>query len=320
MSTTVEKPDNAPEHCPGTGSENAGKVSACAGCPNQQICASGPKGPDPGIQLVKERLEQVKNKILILSGKGGVGKSTVTALLSRALAADDYERNVAVLDIDICGPSQPRVLGVLDEQVHQSGSGWSPVYVDDNLSVMSIGFLLSTPDDAIIWRGPKKNGMIRQFLSEVDWGKLDFLLMDTPPGTSDEHLSATTYLSQADLTGAIIVTTPQEVALLDVRKEIDFCRKVKVNVLGVIENMSVFVCPCCQKISEIFPPTTGGAKGMCLDLGVPFLGSLPLDPKIARCCDEGKDFLTELPDSPAVLALKDIIQKLVKVCEEKTTK
>jgi len=315
--TDVSKPVNAPEHCPGTQSDDAGKASACAGCPNQQVCASGEtKGPDPGIQLVKERLEQVRHKILVLSGKGGVGKSTLTALLSRGLALSDSERNVAVLDIDICGPSQPRVLGVAGEQVHQSGSGWSPVYVEDNLSVMSIGFLLSSVDDAIIWRGPKKNGMIKQFLSEVDWGKLDYLLMDTPPGTSDEHLSAATYLAKANLTGAIIVTTPQEVALLDVRKEIDFCRKVNINVLGVVENMSIFICPCCNRQSEIFPATTGGARQMCEDLHVPFLGSLPLDPKLARCCDEGKDYLTELPDSPAVKALNQIVKKMVGICEE----
>lgn len=289
MSSTV------PEHCPGVESENAGKVDACAGCPNQNICASSdPRKPDPGIQLVKERLSQVQNKILILSGKGGVGKSTVTALLSRTIANAENEKNVAVLDIDICGPSQPRVLGVQDEQVHQSGSGWSPVYVEDNLSVMSIGFLLGSPDDAVIWRGPKKNGMIRQFLSEVDWGNLDYLLIDTPPGTSDEHLSAVTYLSKANLSGAVIVTTPQEVALLDVRKEIDFCFKVNVKILGVIENMSSFVCPKCEKSSDIFPASTGGAKKMCEELKVPFLGSLPLDPRIARCCDEGKDFVTVL--------------------------
>lgn len=157
MASSANIPNNPPEHCPGTQSETAGKASACEGCPNQQICASGVvKGPDPGIELVKNRLQDVKNKILILSGKGGVGKSTVTALLSRALTVLNSEWNVAVLDVDICGPSQPRVMGVQDEQVHQSGSGWSPVYVDDNLSVMSIGFLLSSVDDAIIWRGPKK--------------------------------------------------------------------------------------------------------------------------------------------------------------------
>ncbi|XP_030765852.1 cytosolic Fe-S cluster assembly factor NUBP1 homolog [Sitophilus oryzae] len=315
MTSVIQKPENTPEHCPGTESDQAGKASACSGCPNQQICSSGPKGPDPGIALVKERLESVKNKILILSGKGGVGKSTVTALLSRALAARDNDQNIAVLDIDICGPSQPRVLGVADEQVHQSGSGWSPVYVDDNLSVMSIGFLLSSPDDAIIWRGPKKNGMIRQFLSEVDWGKLDYLLMDTPPGTSDEHLSAVTYLSQANLTGAVIVTTPQEVALLDVRKEIDFCRKTSINILGVIENMSKFICPCCQKESEVFPANTGGAERMCNELNVPFLGSLPLDPKVTRCCDEGRNFIEEVPDSPVIKSLDKIIAELIKKCQ-----
>ncbi|XP_050301753.1 cytosolic Fe-S cluster assembly factor NUBP1 homolog isoform X2 [Anthonomus grandis grandis] len=310
MASAVERPDSAPEHCPGTQSDQAGKASACAGCPNQQICATGPKGPDPGIALVKDRLQNVKNKILILSGKGGVGKSTVTALLSRALAVEDNERNVAVLDIDICGPSQPRVLGVLDEQVHQSGSGWSPVYVDDNLSLMSIGFLLSSPDDAIIWRGPKKNNLIKQFLSEVDWGKLDYLLIDTPPGTSDEHLSAVTYLSQANLTGAIIVTTPQEVALLDVRKEIDFCRKTKINILGVVENMAEFICPCCQKSAEIFKATTGGVKKMCEELDVPFLGSLPLDPKVTRSCDEGKNFFEEVPDSPVISVLQTIVKNI----------
>nr|CAI5830305.1 unnamed protein product [Callosobruchus analis] len=173
---------------------------------------------------------------------------------------------------------------------------------------MSIGFLLASPDDAVIWRGPKKNGMIRQFLSEVDWGSLDYLLVDTPPGTSDEHLSAATYLSQAGVTGAIIVTTPQEVALLDVRKEIDFCRKVHVRILGVIENMSIFVCPCCRKMSEIFPATTGGAKQMCQELDVPYLGNLPLDPKLARLCDEGRDIITEMPGSPVVLALNEIVK------------
>ncbi|GJQ70893.1 hypothetical protein Trydic_g810 [Trypoxylus dichotomus] len=307
--------ENVPEHCPGTQSDNAGKASACAGCPNQRICASGEtKLVDPGLEMVKKSLENVHNKILILSGKGGVGKSTVTALLSRSLAVND-DKNIAVLDIDICGPSQPRVLGVLDEQVHQSGSGWSPVYVEDNLSVMSIGFLLGSPDDAIIWRGPKKNGMIRQFLSEIDWGNLDYLLIDTPPGTSDEHLSATTYLSNAGLTGAIIVTTPQEVALLDVRKEIDFCRKVSVNILGVIENMAQFVCPGCKSVTEIFPAKTGGTKQMCLDMDVPFLGSLPLDPKIARCCDEGKDIFVELPGSPYVESLNHITDKIIRICD-----
>ncbi|XP_058803870.1 cytosolic Fe-S cluster assembly factor NUBP1 homolog [Phymastichus coffea] len=314
----ADVPKDAPDHCPGTQSENAGKVSACTGCPNQSICSSGAtKLPDPGIVLVKERLSSVENKILVLSGKGGVGKSTVTSLLSRALAADNPNRNVAVLDIDICGPSQPRVFGAIGEQVHQSASGWSPVYIEDNLSLMSIGFLLNSSTDAVIWRGPKKNGMIKQFLSEVDWGTLDYLILDTPPGTSDEHLSAVTYLKDARITGAIIVTTPQEVSLLDVRKEIDFCKKVNIPILGVIENMSIFICPKCKNSAEIFPALTGGAKKMSTDLNIEFLGSLPLDPLLARCCDEGKNVLVEMPKSPIVIALNTIVQKIIQKCDSK---
>lgn len=307
-----EVPENAPEHCPGTQSEDAGKSSACAGCPNQQICSSGEtKGEDPGIKLVQDRLKGVKNKLLVLSGKGGVGKSTVTSLLSRGLSKFKPDLNFGVLDIDICGPSQPRVLGVMGEQVHQSGSGWSPVYVDDNLSVMSIGFLLGSPDDAIIWRGPKKNGMIRQFLSEVDWTDLNFLILDTPPGTSDEHLSATTYLnSTGGNLGAVLVTTPQEVALLDVRKEISYCKKMKIPIVGVIENMSVFVCPKCSTSSEIFPQKTGGAEEMCREMDVIYLGKLPLDPKLTRCCDEGIDFIEQNSKSPTVIALNEIVTKV----------
>lgn len=273
----------------------------------------GPKGPDPGIELVRNRLSEVKNKLLILSGKGGVGKSTTTALVSRAFAQMNPEMNFGVLDIDICGPSQPRVFGVIGEQVHQSGSGWSPVYIDDNLSLMSIGFLLGSPDDAVIWRGPKKNGMIRQFLSEVDWGQLDYLVIDTPPGTSDEHLSATTYLSETEGSwGAVLVTTPQEVSLLDVRKQINFCKKMKVPLVGVIENMSTFVCPKCTTESQIFPNSSHSdpTETMCKEMEVKFLGKLPLDPRITRCCDEGKNFLEEWETSPAVKSIKEIVEKI----------
>lgn len=306
-----QHPADAPEHCPGTQSETAGKVSACAGCPNQSICASGAaRAPDPGAALVNNRLSSVQHKILVLSGKGGVGKSTFTALLTRALAALDLDRNVGVLDIDVCGPSQPRVMGVAGEQVHMSGSGWSPVYVDENIAVMSIGFLLKGPEEAVIWRGPKKNQMIRQFLSDVDWGELEYLIIDTPPGTSDEHLSAATYLQGANLDGAIIITTPQEVALLDVRKEIDFCKKMKIPILGIVENMTAFVCPKCHTPSNIFPPNTGGAAKMAEEKSLRLLGRLPLDPRVARCCDEGLNALAEFPDSPVVAAMNSIVKEL----------
>ncbi|XP_069839771.1 cytosolic Fe-S cluster assembly factor NUBP1 isoform X2 [Dendropsophus ebraccatus] len=258
-------------------------------------------------------MSTVKHKILVLSGKGGVGKSTFSAHLAHGLAEDEGKQ-IALLDVDICGPSIPKIMGLEGEQVHQSGSGWSPVYVEDNLAVMSVGFLLGSPDDAVIWRGPKKNGMIKQFLRDVDWGEVDYLIVDTPPGTSDEHLSVIQYLSAAQIDGAVIITTPQEVSLQDVRKEINFCRKVKLPIIGVVENMSGFICPKCKNESQIFPPTTGGAEKMCTDLSIPLLGRVPLDPNIGRSCDTGKSFFTEIPDSPATLSYRTIIQKIQEFC------
>lgn len=298
-----------PENCPGVESANAGFGSACQGCPNQRICSDpNTKKEDPGKALVSRRLEDVKKKLIILSGKGGVGKSTVVMLLTRYLSQLYPNKNFGVLDIDICGPSQPRILGVENENVHQSGSGWSPVSVEDNVCLMSIGFLLQSTDNAIIWRGPKKNGMILQFLTEVDWGSLDLLLLDTPPGTSDEHLSVVNYLKDDNLK-ALIVTTPQEVSLLDARKEISFCKKEGISILGVIENMSTFVCGNCGKSSDIFPERTGGAAAMCKSMDVKFLGSLPIDPSIAKACDHGED-LTNLSGS-TIEALRSTCSSIV---------
>jgi len=308
-------PNDAPESCPGTKSDDAGKASACAGCPNQKICSSGaPKQQDPGVKEVKWRLSTVKHKIIVLSGKGGVGKSTFTSTLAYGLAQNPSNQ-VGVLDIDICGPSMPKILGVEGEQVHQSGSGWSPVYVDDNLSVMSIGFLLQSESDAVIWRGPRKNGLIKQFLKDVDWGELDYLVIDTPPGTSDEHLSLVQYLAETAVDGAVIVTTPQEVALLDVRKEIDFCKKVGLPILGIVQNMSYFVCPKCQHNSNPFPATTGGAQALAEEFGLQLLGCLPLDPRIAKCCDEGKSFLDEFPDTETANSYQQVIKEVTKRCK-----
>ncbi|EGC39165.1 nucleotide binding protein 1 [Dictyostelium purpureum] len=286
-----------PEHCPGTQSEMSGKSAACAGCPNQQICAA-PKGPDPDLVEIEERMKSVKHKILVLSGKGGVGKSTFSSQLSFALAMNTEEQ-VGLLDIDICGPSIPKIMGLEGEVIHISGQGWDPVYVEDNLAVMSVGFLLDKEEDAVIWRGPKKNGLIKQFLKDVYWNELDYLVVDTPPGTSDEHLSIVQYLKTSNIDGAVIITSPQDVALIDVRKEINFCKKVGVPIIGVVENMSGFVCPKCNKESQIFIPTTGGAEQMSKDMNVPFLGRIPIDPLIARSCDEGKSYLISHPDSEA---------------------
>ena len=199
---------------------------------------------DPDVVAVAERLRDVRRKILVLSGKGGVGKSTFASQLAYALSAEAEGETpgeppeVGLLDIDICGPSAPVMTAQQGRDVHKSNSGWQPVYARDNLAVMSIGFLLPSADDAVIWRGPRKNGLIKQFLKDTEWGALDYLVVDAPPGTSDEHLSVVQYLKRAGVDGALIVTTPQEVAMADVRKELSFCKKVGIPVLGVVENMA----------------------------------------------------------------------------------
>jgi Mrp family chromosome partitioning ATPase len=294
-------PHDANEECPGVGSAQAGKSSSCEGCPNQSKCASGETpAVDPSVALVAKRLENVKHKILILSGKGGVGKSTVSAQLTFGLAQDDSS-TVGLLDVDICGPSIPRMLGVSGRDVHQSADGWTPVYLDEQVSVMSVGFMLPEEDNAVIWRGPKKHALIKQFLADVNWGHLDYLVCDTPPGTSDEHLSVVTLLKDAGIDGAVLVTTPQEVSLQDVRKEISFCRKVGIPIIGLIENMSGFSCPSCRHTTDVFTPTTGGAEAMCEKMGIDFLGRLPLAGAITQAGDKGTSVVTDIPQLASIV-------------------
>ncbi|KAL5581305.1 hypothetical protein UlMin_013747 [Ulmus minor] len=338
-----EIPENANEHCPGPQSESAGKSDSCEGCPNQQVCATAPKGPDPDLVAIAERMATVKHKILVLSGKGGVGKSTFSAQLSFALSSKDFQ--VGLLDIDICGPSIPKMLGLESQQMRQSILGWSPVYVEPNLGVVSIGFMLEKSDDAIIWRGPRKNALIKQFLKDVYWDELDFLVVDAPPGTSDEHISIAQYLKATGIDGAIIVTTPQQVSLIDVRKEINFCKTVGIPVLGVVENMSglsqplkdfkfskitetgeekdvtdwvreyvqekapelLNVIACC----EVFDTSSGGASKMCKEMGVPFLGKVPLDPQLCKAAEEGRSCFADPNGGVAAPALKKIMDKLM---------
>ncbi|KPV75107.1 uncharacterized protein RHOBADRAFT_48376 [Rhodotorula graminis WP1] len=305
-------PENAPEHCPGTESTEAGLAPGCAGCPNQDACATAPKGPDPDLALVHDRLRDVKHKILVLSGKGGVGKSTVSAMLGWALSEGvEGENDTGLMDVDICGPSLPLLFGLEGQRLHSTSSGILPIPVTSSLSLVSIGFLLPASNSAVIWRGPKKNGLIKQFLKDVEWGPLEHLVIDTPPGTSDEHLSVVQYLAAAGgVTGAVIVTTPQEVALQDVRKELDFCRKAGVPVLGVVENMSGFVCPSCGGESDIFVPSTGGAAGLASEWGIEVLGQVPLDPRIGKSGDFGQSFLEEYPDSPASVAYRQVVARI----------
>jgi Mrp family chromosome partitioning ATPase len=308
-----------PSSCPGVQSEQAGQASGCAGCPNQSACSSGKTSDEHADQDkldIATRLADVQHVLLVLSGKGGVGKSTVSGQLCRALATDS-QCSVGLLDVDICGPSAPRLMGLEGEQVHTSNVGWSPVYVQDNLAVMSCGFLLDTLDESVVWRGPKKNGLIKQFLRDVDWGHLDYLLVDTPPGTSDEHLALHSYLGPLKaLTGAILVSTPQEAALLDVRKQIDFCRRVNLPIVGLVENMSGFVCPSCKGESQIWRPTTGGVQALCEKESLPLLGRLPVDPLVARCCDQGEDLFEIAPDSSTAKAYLEMAAQVKQVCRK----
>uniref|UniRef100_A0A8D0DL09 NUBP iron-sulfur cluster assembly factor 2, cytosolic n=1 Tax=Salvator merianae TaxID=96440 RepID=A0A8D0DL09_SALMN len=254
-------------------------------------------------------LAGVQRIVLVLSGKGGVGKSTFSAGL--ALALCHAGKKVGILDVDLCGPSIPRMLSAQDQDVHQCDRGWVPVFVgqDKSIALMSIAFLLEKPDDAVIWRGPKKNALIKQFVSEVTWGELDFLIVDTPPGTSDEHISVVEALRPYKPLGAILVTTPQAVSVGDVRRELTFCRKTGLPVLGIVENMSSFVCPHCSECTSIF--STGGGQELAKHAGVPFLGCMPVDPQLSQTLEEGKGLLQDFTTSVTFPILANIAQRIM---------
>ncbi|KAI5862962.1 P-loop containing nucleoside triphosphate hydrolase protein [Durotheca rogersii] len=241
-------------------------------------------------------LAKIKRIILVLSGKGGVGKSSVTTQLALSLSLAGH--SVGVLDVDLTGPSMPRMFNIEDAKVTQAPGGWLPVTVHPanpdsgvgELRCMSLGFLLRGRGDAVVWRGPKKTAMIRQFLSDVLWGEMDYLLIDTPPGTSDEHISlAETLLKDAfpgQVAGAVVVTTPQAVATADVRKELNFCAKTGISIIGVVENMVGFVCPNCAECTNIFGK--GGGQVMATDFNVRFLGGVPIDPQFVMLVETGR--------------------------------
>jgi Mrp family chromosome partitioning ATPase len=250
-----------------------------------------------------DTLARIENTLLVLSGKGGVGKSTVAVNLAAALAASDME--VGLLDIDIHGPSVPTLLKLEGAEVkHGLGGGLEPIKVSKNLKVMSMEFVMrENKDQAVIWRGPMKHRMIHEFLSEVDWGNLDFLIVDAPPGTGDEPLSICQMAPPRSQ--ALIVTTPQKVAIRDVRKSINFCKSLEMPIFGIIENMSGFVCPSCGVTHQLFK--TGGGENLARETGYRFLGSIPIDPQIVSSSDDGKPFVTEFPNSPSSRAFEQII-------------
>ncbi|KAJ1022476.1 hypothetical protein NDA16_003465 [Ustilago loliicola] len=253
-------------------------------------------GADPKIV---RRLFQVSNIILVLSGKGGVGKSSVSAQFALSLAStplsSEGERlaKVGILDVDLTGPSIPRMLGLDGATVKQSTDGWVPVYTDatQQLAVMSVGFLLRSKNDSVVWRGPKKNAMIKQFLGDVRWGQLDYLIIDTPPGTSDEHISILEYLRTFN-PAAVMVTTPQAVSLADNLRSLDFCRKTELPVLGLIENMSGYICPHCKDCTNVWGK--GGGEALAKREGIHFLGRIPIDPGLVRVLDDAKEDAQQL--------------------------
>jgi len=238
-------------------------------------------------ETVETRMAKVKHRIMVMSGKGGVGKTTVAANLAIALGMSGLD--VGLMDADIHGPNVPMILGIEDKRPEVKEGGIFPVLVTPRLKVISIGFLLPNRDSSVIWRGPMKMNAIRQFISDVEWGELDYMVVDLPPGTGDEPLSVVQLMKKVD--GAIIVTTPQDLALLDSRKAVNFSRVLKVPVIGIIENMSGFVCAHCGKETNIFK--YGGGEKAAIELGVPFLGRVPLDPEMVEAADSGTPFVMQ---------------------------
>ncbi|QLA15474.1 iron-sulfur cluster carrier protein MrpORP [Desulfolutivibrio sulfoxidireducens] len=273
---------------------------------SDQACAScADKGKCDEDKRLNQALCRIKRKIVVLSGKGGVGKSTVAANLAAGLALEG--KKVGLLDVDVHGPSIPRLLKLTGIQPGLEGDMMLPVEWSWNLKVMSLGFLLPDSDEAVIWRGPVKGGVIKQFLENVAWGDLDYLVVDCPPGTGDEPLSVMQLLGTK--AQALIVTSPQAVALDDVRRSVTFCRRLDNPVLGIVENMSGFVCPDCGATHNIF--STGGGEVLAKDMGVPFLGRIPIDPSVASSGDAGEAFLAIKGQSPSALAFKDVVAKVM---------
>ncbi len=269
-----------------------------------------PAGDEQAHAAIARRMSKVRNKILVLSGKGGVGKSTVAVNLAVVLA--NGGKRVGLVDIDIHGPSIPKMLHIEGVAPKTHGDIVEPVSVGPNLTAISIGLFLKSDSQSVIWRGPLKYSMIMQFLKDVEWGELDYLVVDSPPGTGDEPLSICQLLPE--VTGAVVVTTPQEISVTDVRKCLSFCERMGLRVLGVVENMAGFACPHCGR--KINPFGTGGGEKLAAEAGVPFLGSMPMVQGMVEACDAGEPFVQKYPDNEVALAIGSIADRIAGVCDK----
>lgn len=258
---------------------------------------------------VKQSLDKIKNKIMVMSGKGGVGKTSTSVNLSIALSKRGY--NVGIMDVDLHGPDVPRMMGLTGLPEMNQNKKLNPMSYSKNLKAISIESFIPSRDDAIIWRGPLKFSAIRQFIGDVDWGYLDFLIIDAPPGTGDEPLTVAQTISDAK---AIIVTTPQEVALADVRKSINFCKAVKMKIFGLVENMSGFTCPHCGEMIELFG--SGGGERTAKEMGIQFLGKIPFDPRVVVCGDSGACLQEVHNDSPVTKAFNEVAESMAKLAKD----
>jgi Mrp family chromosome partitioning ATPase len=277
---------------------------ACDNCEVSSNCSTLEKKEHERKRL-QEKLFHIRHKIMVMSGKGGVGKSTVAINLAASLALRGYQ--VGILDADLHGPDVPRMLGIEGQHLISSGNGVEPVEVFAGFKAVSMALLGQEPDKAIIWRGPLKHSAIKQFLGGVNWGDLDFLFIDLPPGTGDEPLSVSKLIQQVD--GAVIVTTPQDVALLDSRKAVSFSKQINIPVLGIVENMSGMACPHCGEKINLFK--IGGGEKAAAELGVPFLGRIPIDPTVVLSCDSGEPIVSNANESVAKTALSQVVQNLL---------
>ncbi len=294
-------------------SEKCDNNSSCPTCNQVGTCSEEEKEAHDS-KRIEAAMSLVKHKFMVLSGKGGVGKSSVAVNLAVTLANEGFA--VGIMDADIHGPNIPKMMGVEEKRLVGNHDGLLPIKTESGVQVMSIAFLLPNKDNAIIWRGPLKHSIIKQFLGEVFWGPLDYLIIDLPPGTGDEALSTAHLIKEVD--GAVIVTTPQDVALLDSRKSITFCRELKIPLIGVVENMGGFVCPHCNKEIHLFK--VGGGEKAAKEMRVPFLGRIPLDPEMVVSSDDGVPFVSKHGDSKVAESFRKISEKWRELLEKKVDK